>query len=86
MRRRILRLFGWLLTGLVVLIALLAGAIRVDQYLLRRRTERLQTDIRSLELRKGTYEDARQLEGRWFEVRERRCLQAVLVRSANLLE
>ena len=66
MRRRILRLFGWLVSSLVLLIALIAGAIRLDQYLLRWRAERLQSDIRLLELRRGTYDDARQLESRWL--------------------
>ena len=67
MRRRILRLFGWLVSSLVLLVALLAGAIRLDQYRVRWRGERLQSDIRSLELRKSTYADARRLEGRWFD-------------------
>ena len=67
MGRRILRLFGWLLSGLLLLITLLAIAIRLDQYVLRWRGERLQSDIRSLELRKSTYADARRLENRWFD-------------------
>ncbi len=46
---------------------MLAGAIRLDQYVLRSRAERLQSDIRSLELRKSTYADARRLEDRWFD-------------------
>lgn len=49
------------------MVALMAGAIRLDQYFLRWRGERLQSDIRSLELRKSTYVDARRLEDRWFD-------------------
>jgi hypothetical protein len=66
MRRRILRLSAWLLSVAVLIVGLLAGAIRLDQYVLRWRGERLQSEIRSLELRKSTYADARQLEQRWF--------------------
>jgi hypothetical protein len=46
---------------------LLAGAIRLDQYVLRWRGERLQADIRALELRKSTFADARHLKDRWFD-------------------
>jgi hypothetical protein len=67
MGRRILRLFGWLLSGSVLLAVLTAGAIRLDQYLLRWRAERFESDIRSLELHKSAYDDVRRLEGRWLE-------------------
>jgi hypothetical protein len=67
MGRRILRLFGWFLSAVALLTALLTIAIRVDQYLLRWRAERLQSDIRSLELRKSTYADVRRLEARWLD-------------------
>jgi hypothetical protein len=50
-----------------VVVVLLTGAIRLDQYVLRWRAERLQSDIRSLELRKSTYADARRLEDRWMD-------------------
>lgn len=43
----------------------LAAAIRMDQYALRWRGERLLSDIRSLELRKSTYADARRVMDRW---------------------
>ncbi|HEV2398709.1 MAG TPA: hypothetical protein VGS27_17325 [Candidatus Sulfotelmatobacter sp.] len=66
MRRWILRLIAWLFVGVVVATALLAGAIRLDQYLLRWRAERLQVDIRSLELRKSTYADARRIINLWW--------------------
>ena len=67
MRRWILRPLAWILGGFVVIAALLAGAIRLDQYILRWRGERLEADIRALELRKSTYADVRRLEGRWFD-------------------
>lgn len=67
MRRWIIRLLGLVLGGSLLLIALLAIAIRLDQYLLRWRGERLQSDIRSLQLRKSTYADARRIEERWLD-------------------
>jgi len=67
MRRWILRPLGWLLGAALLATLLLAGAIRLDQYVLRWRAERLQADIKSLELRKSTYADARRLEHRWFD-------------------
>jgi len=72
MRRWIIRLLGLVLGGLVLggsllQIALLAIAIRLDQYLLRCRGERLQSDMRALELRKSTYADARRIEERWLD-------------------
>jgi len=67
MRRRFVRLLGGILGGMIVATALLAGAIRLDQYHLRWQAERLQSEIRSLELRKSTYADARRLEARWTD-------------------
>jgi hypothetical protein len=74
MRRWIVRPLGWLLGDSVLLVLLTAGAIRLDQYRLRWRGERLQADIRALELRKATYADVRQLEDRWLDdTKERVC-------------
>jgi hypothetical protein len=67
MRRWILRPLGWLFGGMFVATVLMAGAIRLDQYVLRWRAERLMSDFRSLELRKSAYADARRLEDRWFD-------------------
>jgi len=67
MRRKILRPLAWLLVGVSVVVVLLAGAIRLDQYLLRWRAERLLSDFCSLELRKSTYPDVRRLEKRWLD-------------------
>ncbi len=66
-KRWILRPLACIVGGAIVAIALFAGAVRFDQYLLRRRGERLQSDIRSLELRKSTYADVRRFEGRWLD-------------------
>ena len=67
MRRWILRPLAWLFVGVLLVTLLLGGAIRLDQYVLRWRGERLQSDIRALELRESTYADARRLEDRWFD-------------------
>lgn len=56
-----------MLGGLIVVTTLLAGAIRLDQFILRWRAERLQSDIRSLELRKSTYADAHRVMDRWLD-------------------
>jgi hypothetical protein len=67
MRGWILRPIAWLIVAVLIATILLAGAIHLDQYVLRRRGERLQADIRALELRKSTYADALRLEDRWFD-------------------
>lgn len=66
MRPRVLRVLAWLLGCVSAAVLALAGATRVDQYLLRWRAERLQSDIRSLELRKSAYADARRVMDRWW--------------------
>ncbi len=65
--RKILRTLGWVIAGLCAIALILAAAIRVDQYLLRRKAERLLADLKSLEMRKSTYQDARQVIDRWDE-------------------
>jgi hypothetical protein len=65
MRRRILRPLAWVLGIVSLSIFLLAGSIRLDQYLLRRRAEHLLSDVRSLELRKSSYSDARRIIDLW---------------------
>ncbi|HWO29639.1 MAG TPA: hypothetical protein VNO32_12670, partial [Candidatus Acidoferrum sp.] len=54
-----------LIAGLCVIVLIPAAAIRVDQYLLRRNAEHLLADLKSLEMRKSTYHDARQVIDRW---------------------
>jgi hypothetical protein len=44
---------------------LMAAAVRLDQWLLRRSAEHLLSDLRSLELRESTYGDARKIMVRW---------------------
>jgi hypothetical protein len=63
--KRILRMTSWMIVGLCAISLILAVAIHVDQYLLRRRAERLLSDLKSLEMRKSTYQDARQVMDRW---------------------
>ncbi|MGA7755028.1 MAG: hypothetical protein WCB05_19520 [Candidatus Sulfotelmatobacter sp.] len=67
MCEKIVRVLAWFVAAVLASILLLAAAIRVDQYVLRYRAERLQSDIRSLELRRSTFADARRLEDRWFD-------------------
>src|SRR4051812_8208024 len=63
--RTMLRLLAWVIAGLVVAVLVSAGALRVGQDLLRRKAERLLADLKSLEMRKSTYHDARQVIDRW---------------------
>jgi len=67
MRRRILKALAWLIASVCLAVLALAAGIHADQYLLRRRAERLQSDIRSLDLRKSTYADARKVVDRWWD-------------------
>jgi hypothetical protein len=70
MGRKIARVSKWLIAAAIAVALLLAAAIHLDAYALRWRGERLQSDIRSLELRKSTYADARRLEHRWWDESE----------------
>jgi hypothetical protein len=63
--RKIFRVLAWVIASLCVAVLIPAGAIRVDQYLLRRKAEHLLTDLKSLEMRKSTYYNARQVIDRW---------------------
>ena len=67
MGSRILRVLSWIIGSLCLAVLALSLAIHADQYLLRRRAERLQSDIRSLDLRKSTYADARKVIDRWWD-------------------
>src|ERR1700676_911538 len=59
--KKIACVVSWVVAGLCVPVLILAVGVRVDQYLLRRNAERLLTDLKSLEMRKSTYRDARQV-------------------------
>jgi len=59
--KKIARVVSWVVAGLCVIVLILAVGVRVDQYLLRRNAERLLTDLKSLEMRKSTYRDARRV-------------------------
>ena len=63
--KKVSRVLGWVIAGLCVIVLIRAVAIRVDQYLLRRNAERLLADLKSLEMRRSTYQDARQVIDRW---------------------
>jgi len=63
--RRILRVVGWVTAGLCAIILILAVAIHVDRYVLRRKAEHLLADLKSLEMRKSTYQDARLVIDLW---------------------
>jgi len=67
MRSKILRALIWLSAGLAISVVLLSAAIHLDQYLLRLCADRLLSDIRSLELRKSTYTDARRVIDYWWD-------------------
>lgn len=63
--KQAIRLVGWAVAGLCLIALILAATIRIDQYLLRRDAERLLSDLKSLEMRTSTYEDARHVIERW---------------------
>jgi hypothetical protein len=67
MGRKLVRLLKWVAVLVCIAVVSLATAIRADQFFLRYRAERLQSDIRALELRKSTYADGRRLEDRWLD-------------------
>jgi hypothetical protein len=63
--KKIFRVVAWVIAGFCLIVLIPAAAIRVDQYLLRRNGEHLLADLKSLEMRKSTYHDARQVIDRW---------------------
>lgn len=60
-------MLAWVIVGLCIIVLILGAAIRLDQYLLRRKAEHLLSDLRSLEMRKSTYDDAQRVIDRWKE-------------------
>jgi hypothetical protein len=71
---KIFRVVGWLVVGLCAIPLALALAIRVDQYLLRKNADHLLADLKSLEMRRSTYGDARAVIDRWHDnIREGPC-------------
>ena len=67
MKPLIFLVVGRVLSFSVLLSISMAGAIHLDLYLFRWRAERLQADIRLLQMRKSTHEDVRKFETRWFD-------------------
>jgi len=62
---KILRVVGWVIAALCAIVLVLSVAIHVDRYVLRRKAEHLLADLKSLEMRKSTYQDARVVMNRW---------------------
>jgi hypothetical protein len=58
-------LLARVLSGLCLIVLIPIVAIRVDQYSLRRKAERLLADLKLLEMRKSTYHDAQQVVDHW---------------------
>jgi hypothetical protein len=65
MRGRLRRYLIRFVSTVGVTVFLLAGAIRLEQHLLRLRAERLLSEIRSLELRRSTFSDAQRMINEW---------------------
>jgi len=63
--KKIFRVVAWVIAGFCLIVLIPAAAIRVDQYLLQRNGEHLLADLKSLEMGKSTYHDARQVIDRW---------------------
>jgi hypothetical protein len=61
------RALGNLIAGLAAAILVGAVGIHVDHYFLRRDAERLLLDLKSLEMRKSTYRDARRVIDQWYD-------------------
>jgi hypothetical protein len=51
--------------GLLVAVLVFAATVKTQQYLLRSRAEQLLADIRSLDVRKSSFEEAQQVHNRW---------------------
>jgi hypothetical protein len=64
-RSKILRVVAWVIAGLSVIVFVAAATVRVDEYWLRRKAERFLADLKSLEMRKSTYQDAQLVIDRW---------------------
>src|SRR6266496_1405549 len=65
--RKMLKALAWVSAGLCMIVLIAVTAIRLDQYLLRWNAEHLLSDLKSLEMRKSTYNDARRVIDRWKE-------------------
>jgi len=63
--RKIFQVLSWVIAGLCAIVLILAVAIQVDRHVLRRKAERLLADLKSLEMRKSTYQDAQLVIAHW---------------------
>jgi hypothetical protein len=63
--RKFVRLLRLGALGIFVVVAFAIVPIQIEQHLLRRRAERLLSDIRSLEIGRATLSDAQNLSRKW---------------------
>lgn len=64
--RKILLLFRAGALGIVVVFLFAIVLIQIEQHMLRRRAERLLTDIRSLEIDRASFNDVQDLRRKWW--------------------
>jgi len=64
-KRNPLRILGSVTAGLLIIILIPAVGIQLDRYVLRRNADRLLTDLKSLEMRRSTFEDAQRVRDGW---------------------
>jgi len=63
--RKIVRLFRAGALGIFVVLLFAIVLIQIEQHVLRRRAERLLSDVRSLEIHRSTFSDVQNLKGKW---------------------
>ncbi|HKM83301.1 MAG TPA: hypothetical protein VJY15_20365 [Candidatus Acidoferrum sp.] len=87
-RSQIRRLLWYLAPAVMGLLIIVFGTLRIQQWVLRHRAERLLADIQQIELRKTSFEDAQKLFGRWSkwghyegECTRRHCLFSIVLRD-----
>jgi hypothetical protein len=59
------RRFGYFVLAVMAVLVIVVGTLRIQQWVLRHRAERLLAEIQQIELRKTSFEDAQNLFGRW---------------------
>jgi hypothetical protein len=85
---RVRRLLWYLALALIAVLIIVVGTLRIQQWALRHRAERLLADIQQIELGKTSFEDAQKLFGRWGkwgryrgECTRRHCLFSIALRD-----
>jgi hypothetical protein len=69
---KVRRFLSWVAAIFCLAVLFLIVGIRMDNYALQRRAERLLVDMRSLELRKSTFSDAQSVADRWISEEEQK--------------